>query len=119
MSLISTAAAAFGSSVPTRLAGPVEVERANVVRHRNAPADQASRAPPGCRPGYVTAWKRLHHRDEFDASGKPKAGQPPDAASVRRVIITPMDPARFPQGIFDGEKFLDAARKEGAKILVD
>ena len=32
---------------------------------------------------------------------------------------TPMDPTRFPPGIFDGEKFLDAARKAGAKILVD
>ena len=68
---------------------------------------------------YVTAWERLHHLDKLDASGKPEAEQQPDHTSVRRVVITPMDPEKFPPGIFDGEKFLDAARKEGAQIKVD
>lgn len=61
----------------------------------------------------------MHHLDKLDASGKPEAEQQPDHTSVRRVVITPMDPEKFPPGIFDGEKFLDAARKEGAKIEVD
>jgi hypothetical protein len=68
---------------------------------------------------YVTAWEQLHHLDKFDASGKPDAKQQPDHTTVRRVIITPMDPEKFPPGIFDGERFLDAARKKGAKIEVD
>jgi RNA polymerase sigma factor (sigma-70 family) len=68
---------------------------------------------------YVTAWEQLHHCDEFDESGKPKAEPSPDDTWVRRVNITPMDPGKFPPRIFDGEKFLEAARKEGAKILVD
>ena len=68
---------------------------------------------------YVTAWERLLHLDELDATGKPKAEQQPDRTSVRRVIITPLNPTKFPPGILDGEKFLDAAREEGAKIQVD
>ncbi len=68
---------------------------------------------------YVSEWERLHHLDKFDASGKPEAEQQSDYTTVRRVVITPMDPETFPPGIFDGEKFLDEARKEGAKIEVD
>jgi hypothetical protein len=68
---------------------------------------------------YVTAWEQLHHLDKLDASGKPEAERQPDHTSVRRVVIIPMDPEKFPPGIFDGEKLLDAARKEGAKIEVD
>jgi hypothetical protein len=68
---------------------------------------------------YVKAWERLHHFDKLDASGKPEAEQQPDHTSVRRVVITPMDPEKFPPGIYDGEKFLDAARKEGATIEAD
>jgi hypothetical protein len=68
---------------------------------------------------YVTAWERLHHLDKLDASGKPDAEQQPDSTTVRRVIITPMDPEKFPPRIFDGGAFLDAARKEGARIQVD
>ena len=68
---------------------------------------------------YVTAWERLHHLDKLDASGKPEAEQQPDHTSVRRVVISPMDPEKFPPGFFDGEEFLDAARKEGATIKVD
>jgi RNA polymerase sigma factor (sigma-70 family) len=68
---------------------------------------------------YATAWERLHHLDKLDASGRPEAEQQPDHTSVGRVVITPMDPEKFPPGLFDGEGFLDAARKEGAKIEVD
>ncbi len=68
---------------------------------------------------YVKTWERLHHLDKLDAAGKPEAAQQPDHTTFRRVVITPMDPETFPPGIFDGEKFLDAARKEGAQIKVD
>ena len=67
---------------------------------------------------YVSAWERLHHLVRVDASGKAEAAQP-DQTSVRRVEITPMEPERFPPGIFDGERLLESARKEGAKIEVD
>lgn len=68
---------------------------------------------------YVTAWERLHHLDKLDASGKADAKQQPDDTTMRRVINTPMDPEKFPPGIFDGGRFLDAARKERARIEVD
>ena len=68
---------------------------------------------------YVTEWARLHHLDRFDASGEPAAEQQPDYTTAARVVITPMDPEAFPAGIFDGERFLDAAREEGATIEVD
>ena len=68
---------------------------------------------------YVSAWEVLHHLDQFDAQGKLKAEQQPDSTSIQRVAITPMDPEKFPPGIFDGEKLLEAARKEGATIKVD
>ncbi|QEH32587.1 ECF RNA polymerase sigma factor SigE [Aquisphaera giovannonii] len=68
---------------------------------------------------YASEWTQLHHLDRFDASGKPEAEQQADSTRTRRVVITPMDPERFPPDIFDGQKFLDAARKEGAKIQVD
>jgi RNA polymerase sigma factor (sigma-70 family) len=68
---------------------------------------------------YVKTWERLHHLDKLDAAGKPEAAQQPDYTTFRRVVITAMDPVEFPAGIFDGEKLLDAARKEGATIKVD
>ena len=68
---------------------------------------------------YVSAWEVLHHLDQFDAQGKLKAEQQADSTSIQRVAITPMDPEKFPPGIFDGEKLLEAARKEGATIKVD
>ena len=67
---------------------------------------------------YVSAWEQRQHLDKVDASGKAAAAQP-DSTSVRRVVITPMDPGQFPPGIFDGEKLLESARKEGAEIRVD
>ncbi len=67
---------------------------------------------------YVSAWERRQHLDKVNASGKAAAAQP-DSTFVRRVVITPMDSDRFPPGIFDGEKLLESARKEGAKIEVD
>jgi hypothetical protein len=68
---------------------------------------------------YVTAWEELHHLDKFDASGKLEGKQQPDHTTFRRVVITPMAPEKFPPGLFDAEKLLDAARREGAKIEVD
>jgi hypothetical protein len=67
---------------------------------------------------YVSAWERRQHLDRVDASGKAAPAQP-DSTWFRRVEITPMDPDRFPPGIFDGEALLESARKEGAKIEVD
>ena len=61
---------------------------------------------------YVTAWEQLHHLDKLDTSGKPVVSPQPDHTSIRRVVITPMAPEKFPPGIFDGTKFLEAARKE-------
>jgi hypothetical protein len=70
---------------------------------------------------YVSEWERLDHLDQFDDSGqrKPEAEQQADSTSTHHVVISPMDPDAFPAGIFDGGKFLDAARKEGARIDVD
>lgn len=68
---------------------------------------------------YVTEWERLHHLDQFDATGAPAAEQQSDYTRAARVVLTPMDPEAFPAGIFDGERFLDAAREEGATIEVD
>jgi hypothetical protein len=67
---------------------------------------------------YVSAWEKRVHLDRIDAAGKAEAAQP-DQTSVRRVEITPMEPERFPPGIFDGERLLESARKEGAEIRVD
>jgi hypothetical protein len=67
---------------------------------------------------YVSAWEQLHHMERADASGKLMQGQP-DSTSIRRIDITPMEPDKFPPGIFDGEKLLESARKEGAEIKVD
>ncbi|WP_165219876.1 RNA polymerase sigma factor [Aquisphaera insulae] len=68
---------------------------------------------------YVSEWQQLHHLDRFDAAGKPEPQQQPDFTTIRRVVITPMTPDQFPAGIFDGQQFLDEARKEGATIQVD
>ena len=94
-----------------------ESEHGALRKHRTESALRWAQLPGGV--WYVTAWEWLDHIDKFDATGKPVAKQQRDLKDFRRIAITPMAPEKFPPGLFDAEKFLDAARKEGAKIQVD
>jgi RNA polymerase sigma factor (sigma-70 family) len=69
---------------------------------------------------YVSAWTGSRH---VRIRGVDRAGKPVDSEEdqrvTRRLDITPLISDQFPTGIFDGDKLLEAARKEGAKIIVD
>ncbi|MGC8638677.1 MAG: hypothetical protein ACP5XB_02225 [Isosphaeraceae bacterium] len=94
-----------------------ESEKGALRKYRTESALRWAQLPGGA--WYVTAWEWLDHIDKFGASCKPEAKQQRDHTTFRRVAITPMPPDKFPPGLFDGEKLLEAARKEGAKIQVD
>ncbi len=65
---------------------------------------------------YVSAWE-----EHAGFGGNPD--RPADRGEIQRSIqlvdVTPLPPDRFPKGIFDGEEFLEGARKGGAIIEVD
>jgi hypothetical protein len=68
----------------------------------------------------VTAWETRHLQrgQQVAASGKIEPYSEP-AVDIRRVALTPLKPEDFPSKIFDGEAFLDAAKKAGAEIKTD
>ena len=75
-----------------------------------------------CRDGLqiVTAWENRHIQrgQRVAASGKIEPFPNPPSTSAA-FALTPLKPEDFPPKIFDGEAFLDAAKKAGAEIKVD
>lgn len=69
---------------------------------------------------YVSAWEITQ---KFPAAKKDLAGKSieTEESSVfgRRVEITAIHETDFPQGIFDGKKFVENAVKEGARVVTD
>jgi hypothetical protein len=69
-------------------------------------------------PSYVSNWE-VRTAPIVDDAGDRGPGREEERRSIRRLSITPLGPDEFPEGIFDGEKLMDDARKEGAEIVVD
>jgi hypothetical protein len=65
---------------------------------------------------YVSAWEE---ETVFDAKPDRPADKNEANVEIQRVEITPLKPDEFPKDIFNGEKLLESARKEGATIEVD
>jgi hypothetical protein len=69
---------------------------------------------------YVAAWERRQPiglaEDQLDARPEDKQGGRLD---IRRLEITPLEPDQFPKDLFDGDKFMEAAKKAGAVIEAD
>jgi hypothetical protein len=76
------------------------------------------RLPEG--PWYVSVWET---RSRVKATGNPADGNLPqpeeEQVDRKRIVITPLEPEDFPADLFDGDKFLEAARASGAQIRVD
>lgn len=69
---------------------------------------------------YVTAWELRRQRSLAEAEMVPK----PDDKDrgelyTQRIEITPLRPGEFPKDIFDGARFIEAAKKAGAVIKAD
>ena len=65
---------------------------------------------------YVPAWEeRAQFGGTPDQSDDQSASQP----DIQRVDITLLKPDGFPKEIFNGDKFVESARKDGAVIEVD
>lgn len=71
-------------------------------------------------PWYVSAWETRRRGLVTSADGNGKQTQQEEEITDRvRLVITPLRPEDFPAGIFNGDKFLDAAKSAGAQIRVD
>ena len=71
-------------------------------------------------PWYVSAWE-TRRRDlvtSVDRNGK-RTQQEEEIIDRVRLVITPLRPEDLPAGIFDGDKFLDAAKAAGAQIRAE
>ena len=66
--------------------------------------------PIACTIGVFVVWEAIVRIFQVPAFLLP----PPSAVLMK--LFTPMEPDRFPPGTFDGEKLLESARKEGAKM---
>ena len=68
---------------------------------------------------YVAAWEQRRQvglpRADIDA--KPDSKE--DDLEIHRLDVTPLEPGQFPRDIFDGARFLEAAKKAGAVIETD
>jgi hypothetical protein len=71
-------------------------------------------------PWYVSAWetRRRGLVTGIDKDGK-RTQQEEEIIDCVRLLITPLRPEDLPAGIFDGDKFLDAAKAAGAQLRVD
>jgi RNA polymerase sigma factor (sigma-70 family) len=65
---------------------------------------------------YVAAWEKMAG---FGGNPDQPANRGEIRSSTQLIDVTPIAPDRFPNEIFNGEKFLEDARKGGAMIQVD
>jgi len=68
---------------------------------------------------YVSAWETRRLAPGISANGQ--AHTDPETVTIdrTRLVVTPLKQADFPQGVFDGDQFLESCKAAGAELRVN